>query len=559
MSNPLSNPLSNPMQNSQYPGNNFQQSNPLINNPNFQQSNPNYPPNYPPNYSQPIPNYNQPNPNYPPNYNQPNPNYPPNYNQPNPNYPPNYNQPNPNYPPNYNDQQQPNLPPNLNSDVVNPRINDPELYHAMKRVVEIQKGKKLYDAMPDTNIGKEQKEIEEELQKKEEEERKKKEEEDNLLSQQVPQQPQAIQKAFKNLFNKDMIRNNSIRRSLLTITVILISVYSLMWEYLCLFENVCFGEEQDLEKWISHCICPLLFLLIIFVTLLYFFSDYIYKSGIKLTNIFIALLSIACVVIGIIGLIILARKGTKSKDDCHGLNEVWYLLTDYERDFYSSNDDLSDLDKCDKLWDKYKLKMSLTNIILIVAGGIGILLVIYSFCFYWMLTDTAFDWRPPMRSHLHDDRAKRIIDIYFKNNEEFRRLYEAEHKKEIDEQLKMYQQNMGMIDNNNNQGGNDNEGFELPTVSKKKNQADENTSLKNDVDNNNIINNQENNNNDNNNIINNQENNNNDNNNLINNQENNNNNNNDNNNISNQENNENNKKKRTIPKRHVKSNDDQQQ
>ena len=36
--------------------------------------------------------------------------------------------------------------------------------------------------------------------------------------------------------------------------------------------------------------------------------------------------------------------------------------------------------------------------------------------------DTAFDWRPPMRSHLHDDRAKRIIDLYFKNNEEFRRL-----------------------------------------------------------------------------------------------------------------------------------------
>ena len=66
----------------------------------------------------------------------------------------------------------------------------------MKRVVEIQKGKKLYDAMPDTNIGKEQKEIEEELEKKEEEERKKKEEEDNLLSQQIPQQPQAIQKAF---------------------------------------------------------------------------------------------------------------------------------------------------------------------------------------------------------------------------------------------------------------------------------------------------------------------------------------------------------------------------
>ena len=408
--------------------------------------------------------------------------------------------------------------------------------------------------MPDTNIGKEQKEIEEELEKKEEEERKKKEEEDNLLSQQVPQQPQAIQKAFKNLFNKDMIRNNSIRRSLLTITVILISVYSLMWEYLCLFENVCFGEEQDIEKWISHCICPLLFLLIIFATLLYFFSDYIYKPGIRLINIFIALVSIACVVIGIIGLIIYGKKKSSDKD-CHDLIDVWNLLTDNERYYYSPDDD-----SCDKLWDKYKKKMPLTNVILIVAGGIGIFLVLYSFCFYWMLTDTAFDWRPPMRSHLHDDRAKRIIDIYFKNNEEFRRLYEAEHKKEIDEQLKMFQQSMGMIDNNNNQGGNDNEGFELPTVSKKKNQADENTSLKNDVDNNNIINNQENNNNDNNNIINNQENNNNnDNNNLINNQENNNNNNNnDNNNISNQENNEN-KKKRTIPKRHVKSNDEQQQ
>ena len=557
MSNPLSNPLSNPMpntmpnpmQNPQFTRNNYQQSNPLSYNPNNSFNNPNNSfnqpqPNYPPNYNQPQPNYppnyNLPQPNYPPNYNQPQPNYPPNYNLPQPNYPPNYNQPQPNLPPNYNNQQQPNLPPNLNSDVVNPRINDPELYHAMKRVVEIQKGKKLYDAMPDTNIGKEQKEIEEELARKEEEEKKKKEEEENLLSQQqIPQQPQAIQNAFKNLFNKDMIRNNSIRRLLLYITIILISIYSMMWEFLCLFNNVCFGEEQEVEKWISHCICPLFFLLIILVTLLYFFSDYIYKPGIKITNIFITLASIACVVIGIIGLIILARKSTK--DNCHGLQDIWDLLTENERIYYDK-----DSKDCNKLWKKYRQKMLLSNIFLIVAGGIGILLALYSFCFYWMLTDTAFDWRPPMRSHLHDDRAKRIIDLYFKNNEEFRRLYEAEHKKEIDEQLKLFQQSMGMNNDVNNinsiQGGgnDDNEGFELPMVSKNKNQAGEDTSLKNDVDNNNIINNQENNNN-----------------NLINNQENN-NNNTDNNIISNQDNNEN-KKKRTIPKRHVKQNEDKQQ
>ena len=546
MSNPLSNPLSNPMpntmpnpmQNPQFTRNNYQQSNPLSYNPNNSFNNPNNSFNQPqPNYP---PNYNQPQPNYPPNYNQPQPNYPPNYNLPQPNYPPNYNQPQPNLPPNYNNQQQPNLPPNLNSDVVNPRINDPELYHAMKRVVEIQKGKKLYDAMPDTNIGKEQKEIEEELARKEEEEKKKKEEEENLLSQQqIPQQPQAIQKAFKNLFNKDMIRNNSIRRLLLYITIILISIYSMMWEFLCLFNNVCFGEEQEVEKWISHCICPLFFLLIILVTLLYFFSDYIYKPGIKITNIFITLASIACVVIGIVGLIILARKSTK--DNCHGLQDIWDLLTENERIYYDINSK-----DCNKLWKKYRQKMLLSNIFLIVAGGIGILLALYSFCFYWMLTDTAFDWRPPMRSHLHDDRAKRIIDLYFKNNEEFRRLYEAEHKKEIDEQLKLFQQSMGMNNDVNNinsiQGGgnDDNEGFELPMVSKNKNQAGEDTSLKNDVDNNNIINNQENNNN-----------------NLINNQENN-NNNTDNNIISNQDNNEN-KKKRTIPKRHVKQNEDKQQ
>jgi hypothetical protein len=312
-----------------------------------------------------------------------------------------------------------------------------------------------------------------------------------------------------------------------------------MWEFLCLFNNVCFGEEQEVEKWISHCICPLFFLLIILVTLLYFFSDYIYKPGIKITNIFITLASIACVVIGIIGLIILARKSTK--DNCHGLQDIWDLLTENERIYYDK-----DSKDCNKLWKKYRQKMLLSNIFLIVAGGIGILLALYSFCFYWMLTDTAFDWRPPMRSHLHDDRAKRIIDLYFKNNEEFRRLYEAEHKKEIDEQLKLFQQSMGMNNDVNNinsiQGGgnDDNEGFELPMVSKNKNQAGEDTSLKNDVDNNNIINNQENNNN-----------------NLINNQANN-NNNTDNNIISNQDNNEN-KKKRTIPKRHVKQNEDKQQ
>jgi len=194
----------------------------------------------------------------------------------------------------------------------------------------------------------------------------------------------------------------------------------------------------------------------------------------------------------------------------------------------------------------------LTNIILIVSGGVGILLSIYSFCFYWMLTDTAFDWRPPMRSHLHDDRAKRIIDLYLKNNDEFRRLYEAEHKKEIEEQRKLYEKSMGIEDeefggenennnnnNNNNQGADVNEGVELPMVSKKKNLANEGTALKSDVDNNdnNEINNNNNNVNNDNNEINNQG---------------------DNNDV-NDPNNNTNKKRRNIPKRHAKNNDDQQQ
>ena len=73
--------------------------------------------------------------------------------------------------------------------------------------------------------------------------------------------------------------------------------------------------------------------------------------------------------------------------------------------------------------------MLVTSIFYFFIAVTGIVLIIFSYQFFYLLTETAFDWRPPLRSRLHDDRAQRILNLYALYNEEFRRLYEAEHKK----------------------------------------------------------------------------------------------------------------------------------
>ena len=303
--------------------------------------------------------------------------------------------------------------------IENPQINpggiqkedDSLLFPTMKKIKELKENKKYYDPNPQP--------IPEEQKKKEEEEKKENEHEENepLEQQQnkVSEVPIAnVQSEFKNLFNKNMLQNNSYRRRLLHMLIVIIIINCILWEVLCLFMGVCYGENVVMQGWLSQTICPLIFILLICYVFLFFSSDYLYKPGIQVANILIILLLLMFIGFGVYSLI----RGLGISSDT--LTNRYNKLSKNSQNFFDGIQDFK---------DTFKINMIVTAVFYLFIALTGIVLIIFSYQFLYLLTETAFDWRPPLRSRLHDDRAQRILNLYAIYNEEFRRLYEAEHKK----------------------------------------------------------------------------------------------------------------------------------
>lgn len=303
--------------------------------------------------------------------------------------------------------------------IENPQINpggiqkedDSLLFPTMKKIKELKEKKKYFDPNPQ--------QIPEEQKKKEEEEKKENEHEENepLEQQQnkVSEIPIAnVQSEFKNLFNKNMLQNNSYRRRLLHMLIVIIIINCILWEVLCLFMGVCYGENVVMQGWLSQTICPLIFILLICYVFLFFCSDYLYKPGIQVANILIILLLLMFIGFGVYSLI----RGLGISSDT--LTNRYNELSINSQKFFDGIQDFK---------DTFKINMIVTAVFYLFIALTGIVLIIFSYQFFYLLTETAFDWRPPLRSRLHDDRAQRILNLYAIYNEEFRRLYEAEHKK----------------------------------------------------------------------------------------------------------------------------------
>ena len=303
--------------------------------------------------------------------------------------------------------------------IENPQINpggiqkedDSLLFPTMKKIKELKENKKYFDPNPQP--------IPEEQKKKEEEEKKENEHEENepLEQQQnkVSEIPIAnVQSEFKNLFNKNMLQNNSYRRRLLHMLIVIIIINCILWEVLCLFMGVCYGENVVMQGWLSQTICPLIFILLICYVFLFFCSDYLYKPGIQVANILIILLLLMFIGFGVYSLI----RGLGISSDT--LTNRYNELSINSQNFFDGIQDFK---------DTFKINMIVTAVFYLFIALTGIVLIIFSYQFFYLLTETAFDWRPPLRSRLHDDRAQRILNLYAIYNEEFRRLYEAEHKK----------------------------------------------------------------------------------------------------------------------------------
>ena len=136
--------------------------------------------------------------------------------------------------------------------------------------------------------------------------------------------------------------------------------------------------------------------------------------------------------------------------------------------------------------------MLITFIILVVIIVLMIIIILISVNFYFVVTQTVFDWRPPLRSRLHNDREQRIINYYLKYNEEFKKLYQAEHPNGIIDQPVGYNnQERNQYDEIPSKKEEDfNERNELPQISNQ--QKEKNEKIQQNLNNENQINNNKN-------------------------------------------------------------------
>jgi hypothetical protein len=223
-----------------------------------------------------------------------------------------------------------------------------------------------------------------------------------------------LQNEFKNIFKgDDLLSNNNYRKRLMHLVFICIVIDLIFLEILCLYLNVCYGEVIEMQKWVSNSIVPLGLILLLLYIMLYSSSDSISKSVINISNILITIILIFFFGIGIFTI------GFAASSKIDDLDSSWNLLSKQSKMYYYDND-------INVLFSTYINKMMVTGILYLVQAVLGIIVICFSYRYHEKLT---YDWRPPLRTRLSDERAKRYIDIYSKFNKDYKRLYELENFK----------------------------------------------------------------------------------------------------------------------------------
>lgn len=309
-----------------------------------------------------------------------------------------------------NDPNNPNNPNNQNNsnfnniiqNVENQQANDPELYPTMKKVIEESEKKHQFD------------------QRKEEPE--KLGESESLIKSGSMKRKldfNKLEEGFKDIFNKGNSNINDVRRDLIHLIIVLVVINCIAWEIDCLFLDACYGEYIEMELWISHTLCPLIFVSLIFLYLIFEAINYLKQIPIRISVIIYAIISIFFIVLGIISI----YQGIDYKEE--KAQKLLYSLTRFEREYYKDlNHDKSDEAN---LREKYRLKMLFTGILDLVLGVLGIILIIFCLIFNSLLSQTTFDWRPPLRSHVNTSRIKKALELVAQNNESFINIFRAEN------------------------------------------------------------------------------------------------------------------------------------
>ena len=158
------------------------------------------------------------------------------------------------------DNQNENQSLNQNQNIIQPIDNnqsqlltnqavDPELYPTMKKVIETSKEKIHFD-------------------KKQDEGEKREGEEDSLLKHTSTATKrivdyEKIYDEFRDIFNKENSNINNLRRWLIHIIIFTIVLNCCALEGDCLYLNVCYGENIEMESWISISLFPLIIVSIV--------------------------------------------------------------------------------------------------------------------------------------------------------------------------------------------------------------------------------------------------------------------------------------------------------
>ena len=310
----------------------------------------------------------------------------------------------------FNDPNNPNNPNNQNNsnfqniiqNVENEQANDPELYPTMKKVIEESKEKYHSDIRKD--------------------ETEKVDENESLVKSGSMRRKldfAKIEESFKDIFNKGNSNINDVRRDLIHLIIVLVVINCIAWELDCLFLDACYGEDIEMKFWISHTLCPLIFVSLIFLYLIFEAINYLKQIPIRISVIIYALISIFFIVLGIISI----YQGLDYKEE--DAQKRLYSLTRFERQYYKVlKENKSDEEN---LKNQYRYKMLFTGILDLVLGVLGVILIIFCLIFNSLLSQTTFDWRPPLRSHVNTSRIKKAIELVAQNNESFINVFRAEN------------------------------------------------------------------------------------------------------------------------------------
>lgn len=287
------------------------------------------------------------------------------------------------------------------------QVNDPGLIDLTQKIIQVSK----------------EKDLEEEEKKADEEEAREQEEgpKKSILSKSMIQRRlnfKKLNEEFKNIFNKDNSNINDIRRCLIHVIILVGVMNCCVWEVDCLFFNICYGENIEMDQRISALLFPLIILSIFILYILFVSINYLQRKIIMTCIIIYILLSIVLFIIGILSIV----KGVKfnSEDE----ENAYETLTQFEKDYYDQKG----------LRKEYRRKMLASGIMNLVLSVFGFFVSFKTFLFKSLLTKTSFDWRPPLRSHVRAQRIKKTVQLYTNNYDSYLYKFQAENPNyQIDE------------------------------------------------------------------------------------------------------------------------------